>query len=313
MSMPPRRIRQLPPALPAKDSDVFPVSQMGEDGKATTRAMQRAQFQSDIIEVINAARQEFVDTANAEHEVLRQRLTDVEAGLEANALNDEQMQAVLVMVQQMVNGESGKTPYDLWLEAGHTGSLQDYLNSLVGPRGPQGIPGESIKGDRGERGETGASGVGIQGPTGSPGKDGVDGKPGERGPAGSDAAATPLATQMAKALGNAAVGTSDRAAREDHVHPMPAGRLVLVGNVTISKTLLLGLGAGMTREDVTLTGITTADQGKLLFSTITPCQAGCEAINIYAKSANTLTVAYNLPALAVGAVINIPLAIYRVV
>ncbi len=194
--------------------------------------------------------------------------------------------------------------------------------------GPQGDPGPAgPKGDRGDQGLAGVPGAkgdpgtpgtpgakGDKGDTGSPGAQGPKGDKGDTGAPGSNATATPLGTTAGRAdTANGAVGTSNNAAREDHAHPLPSGRLQLVGNVTVSKTLLIALSSGMTREDFTLAGITNADQGKLVFATVTPCAAGCEAINIYAKAANTLTVAYNTPALAIGAVINIPLAVYRIV
>lgn len=47
MPVPPRKIRQLPAAQAHSESDVFPVSQMGEDGVAKTRAMSRAQLKGD--------------------------------------------------------------------------------------------------------------------------------------------------------------------------------------------------------------------------------------------------------------------------
>lgn len=126
-------------------------------------------------------------------------------------------------------------------------------------------------------------------------------------------AATPLASTAGLAdTANGTVGTAASVARADHTHPLPAGRLQFIGNVTVNKTLLLALGSGMTREDFTLNGVTTADQGKLVFSTITPCAAGCEAINLYAKAANVVTLSYNTPALGIGAVINIPIAVYRI-
>lgn len=367
MAVPPRKIRQLPPALPPKDSDVFAISQMGDDGVPTTRAMQRAQFQQDIIDVIAAARQQFVDTSNAEHAALRSRLDSVESGLAANTLNDEQMQAVLIMVQQMVNGESGKTPYDLWLENGNTGTMQDYLNSLVGPRGPQGEKGDSIKGDRGERGETGLTGVGIQGPSGNPGKDGVDGKNGadgkaatiavgsvtsgsapavtnsgtssaavfnfvlqkgeqgakgadstvagprgDPGPAGSDALATPLATTAPAALAaSAAVGTGTTAARADHVHPLPSGRLAYVGDINVTETLLVSLALGMKRKTFTLNGIAVGD--KLQFTPAGTPTAGCEVVNINSTAtANQVSVGYYTPLLGIGATYTMPISIYKI-
>src|SRR5688572_25356115 len=79
MAIPPRKIRNLPPALPASDDDVFAVSQMGEDGVATTRRMTRKQFQDDILKVVTAARQQLVDLANQSHEDIFERLDAVEA------------------------------------------------------------------------------------------------------------------------------------------------------------------------------------------------------------------------------------------
>lgn len=44
VAVPPRRIRQLPAALPAKPTDVLPVSQMDDNGNPTTRSMPLADF-----------------------------------------------------------------------------------------------------------------------------------------------------------------------------------------------------------------------------------------------------------------------------
>lgn len=137
MAIQPRKIRQLPPAQAPSDADVFPVSQMNaETGVATTRAMTRLQLQSDLIKVINDARQQFVDTANLEHKSLQDQINALQHMLEENEATDAAIHNGLVMLQQALeSGESGKTVYDLWIEAGNTGSLQDYLNSLVGPPG----------------------------------------------------------------------------------------------------------------------------------------------------------------------------------
>lgn len=367
MAVPPRKIRQLPPALPPKGEDVIAVSQMGDNGVPTTRAMTRDQMQSDLIQVIAVARQQFVDTAKLEHEVINNRLAAVEQGLDANTMTDQQMKAALVMLQQMVNGESGKTPYDLWLEAGNTGTMADYLNSLVGPTGARGEKGDSIVGPRGEKGETGAAGIGLQGPTGNPGADGKDstvpgpqgapgkdstvagpqgipgkdgkdsvvpgpqgvpgkdstvpgpkgadstvpGPQGERGLPGSDATATPLATQMATALGNAAVGISTRAAREDHVHPLPAGRLVYIGEINVTETLLVSLAVGMKRKTFPLTGVAVGD--KLQFTPSGTPTAGCEAVNVNSTpTANAVSVGYYTPLLGIGATYTMPISVWKI-
>lgn len=139
---------------------------------------------------------------------------------------------------------------------------------------------------------------------------GPKGQDGATGPAGSDAAATPLATQMATALGNAAVGTSSRAAREDHVHPLPSGRLTLVGTATISETMLVSLALGVVRKTATITGVATSD--KLIAILNGAPTAGCELFNVYPTAANTVSVGLLLPALGVGATYSVPIAVYRI-
>jgi len=65
-------------------------------------------------------------------------------------------------------GSDGKSAYQIWLEAGNSGTEEEYIASLVGPQGP--------KGDTGEQGETGA-----QGPKGDTGDVGPEGPQGEQG------------------------------------------------------------------------------------------------------------------------------------
>lgn len=95
-------------------------------------------------------------------------------------------------------GADGLSAYDLAVNNGFTGSLQDWLNSLVGPEGPQGIPGQG----QGVPGPAGADGLSayelavgngfngtlqdwlasLQGPAGATG---ATGPAGPQGPAGS--------------------------------------------------------------------------------------------------------------------------------
>lgn len=42
-------------------------------------------------------------------------------------------------------GADGKSAYQIWLDAGNTGTEADFLASLVGPQGPEGKPGEDGK------------------------------------------------------------------------------------------------------------------------------------------------------------------------
>lgn len=139
MAVPPRKIRQLPPAQEPSDSDVFPVSQMNtQTGVATTRAMTRLQLQSDLIQVINEARQMFVTTANEEHAELREWINELQTRIEENEISDSNIQTAITMVQQMIaEGDGGKSAYQLWLELpGNSGkTIQQYFDAMTGPPG----------------------------------------------------------------------------------------------------------------------------------------------------------------------------------
>ena len=63
------------------------------------------------------------------------------------------------------NGSDGKSAYQIWLDAGNTGTEQDFLKSLMGKDGKQG--------EQGPQGE--------KGPQGLPGKNGIDGVQGVAG------------------------------------------------------------------------------------------------------------------------------------
>lgn len=77
-----------------------------------------------------------------------------------------------------IDGEDGLTAYELWLLNGHTGTVMDFLASLVGPEGPQGPAGadSTVPGPQGNPGTQG-----IQGPIGPNGNDGADGEDGADG------------------------------------------------------------------------------------------------------------------------------------
>lgn len=83
-------------------------------------------------------------------------------------------------------GSEGKSAYQIWLEAGNTGSEEDYLASLKGEKGstgPQGPQGE--QGIQGPQGEQGPQGIqGETGPEGAKGETGETGPQGEQGPKG---------------------------------------------------------------------------------------------------------------------------------
>ena len=69
------------------------------------------------------------------------------------------------------SGEAGKSAYEVAVSEGYSGTVTEWLESLVGPQGPKGETGDT--GATGQRGETGATGP--QGPAGSDGSDGKDG------------------------------------------------------------------------------------------------------------------------------------------
>lgn len=71
-------------------------------------------------------------------------------------------------------GADGKSAYQIWLDAGNTGTEADFLASLKGEKGDKGETGAT--GAKGEKGDTGAKGEkGDTGATGAAGKDGTNG------------------------------------------------------------------------------------------------------------------------------------------
>lgn len=89
------------------------------------------------------------------------------------------------------DGSNGKSAYQIWLEAGNSGTEEQYLASLKGEKGEKGDTGS--QGPQGKTGETGPQGPqgeqGIQGergPQGETGATGPKGETGEQGPKGDD-------------------------------------------------------------------------------------------------------------------------------
>ncbi|MEU3826464.1 hypothetical protein AB0F36_14265 [Streptomyces sp. NPDC029080] len=93
-------------------------------------------------------------------------------------------------------GTPGKSAYEVAVEQGYSGTVTDWLVSLVGPAGPQGATGPTgptgasgPKGDPGEQGPAGPAGAdGAQGPAGATGPKGDKGDPGDPGPQGTPGA-----------------------------------------------------------------------------------------------------------------------------
>lgn len=122
--MPPRKIRQLPPATEASDSDVFPISQL-ENGIPRTRAMTRAMFVAQIVDAVAAARQGLVDEFAARDRVLEQTLVAVQDALSDNALMDAQMQATLDALQEPIQWDNIMGRPSVFAPAAHSHAWAD--------------------------------------------------------------------------------------------------------------------------------------------------------------------------------------------
>jgi len=93
-----------------------------------------------------------------------------------------------------VDGSDGLSAYDIAVAEGYSGTVAEWLASLIGPQGPQGLQGlQGLQGIQGEvgpqgiQGETGATGPqGPQGEQGLQGLQGIQGETGLQGPAGAD-------------------------------------------------------------------------------------------------------------------------------
>lgn len=81
------------------------------------------------------------------------------------------------------DGADGLSAYELAQDEGFIGTIEEWLESLIGPQGPAGNDGAD--GADGAAGPTGPQGpAGPTGPTGPAGADGADGADGAAGPAG---------------------------------------------------------------------------------------------------------------------------------
>lgn len=128
-------------------------------------------------------------------------------------------------------------------------------------------------------------------------------------PQGSNATATPLATTTPADLGTATVGTSSSAARADHVHNKPTGTLTQVYTGTIGETLIIGLSLGVRRYTVSVSGITTGDR---LILALAGAPSNGTIQDAYVTGAGSVSVGLLVPALAIGAVIAVPIILYKV-
>ena len=142
---------------------------------------------------------------------------------------------------------------------------------VIGPQGAQGV--------KGDTGATGAQGIqGAKGDTGATGPQGAKGDTGATGPAGTPAPTT--------------------------------GRLVLLGTINVTETLLVSLALGMKRKTFALAGVAATDT-LLAIPTAAPT-TGCEVVNAYPASAGNVSIGYYTPLLGIGATYAIPVSVYRI-
>lgn len=86
--------------------------------------------------------------------------------------------------------------------------------------------------------------------------------------------------------------------------------LTLLGNVTVTETLLISLSLGMKRMALALTGVATGD--KLIAVPNGAPSAGCEVVNAYPAGTNSVSIGYYVPALGIGATYTIPVSVYKI-
>lgn len=295
----PRKIRQLPVAAEVNDNDILPISQM-DNGSAVTRGVTYAELVERVTDAVAIARADLVNEFAARDQMLAEQQTMLQQAIERNDDVDASMQAALTMLQQIVNGESGKTPYDLWLEAGNTGTMEDYLASLKGPQGPIGPQGErGPQGDKGDKGDRGYDG--IQGPTGAKGDAGAKGDQGERGPVGQTGSTGATGPIGAKGDTGAAGPKGDQG---------DAGA-TFVGTITVAQTAVVAISLGPRNIDIPMTGLSTS--ANYLVIPTSPVPAGYQIQTVAtATSTTNLRVTVYAPLLAIGASFSIPCRVVRI-
>lgn len=97
-----------------------------------------------------------------------------------------------VILNQGAKGEDGLSAYEIAVKDGYVGTEEEWLLSLVGPKGKDGIDGKDgytpikgkdyFDGERGPQGEQGPAGLdGATGPAGPQGEQGIQGLTGKSG------------------------------------------------------------------------------------------------------------------------------------
>jgi hypothetical protein len=209
-------------------------------------------------------------------------------------------------------GVDGKSAYTLWLEAGHSGTVNAFLASLVGPQGIQGtigpkgdtgeagpkgdkgdVGGLGPKGDQGSAGSQGPKGdtgnTGAQGPIGLTGPQGIKGDKGDKGDTGSTGSTGPQGATGPKGdTGN------------------PAN--TLLGNYSLGQTAAVAINLGIRDVTVAVPNTVVGERYqafcrsyRLNGGTLTNGRpAGYCIIDCACNVAGQITVSINAPLLAIG-------------
>ncbi len=227
---------------PAPPTTVAPAELAALATQVATAQTAAQQAQSQIATLATTA-QQAISTSTVDRTSIRQWLRTLQ----------DQVDAL-----ESTPGPSGRSAYDLWLDAGNSGTIDDFLTSLRGERGPAGADGAD--------GHAGAPGQ--PGPKGDPG---AKGNTGPAGPAGADAtnaqvaaavstylAANPPATAKlryaSKSLPALSVGSSDVALTWDA--PMPNSTYTVVPSFTGGPATIGKVSAQVKTGTLTTAGCT---------------------------------------------------------
>lgn len=89
----------------------------------------------------------------------------------------------------------------------------------------------------------------------------------------------------------------------------PPAPLTLMGTTTVAETAGVLISLGVRRYSVTMAGIAVGDR---LVAVLTGVPTNGSVQDVYVSAAGTINVGVLVPALAIGAQISVPLAIYKV-
>lgn len=162
-------------------------------------------------------------------------------------------------------GPEGESTYEEWLDQGHTGTWDDFMETLHGATGPTGPKGDT--GPQGPKGDTGATGP--KGDTGTAGAVGATGATGAKGDTGDarvkyrntiDVAAQSTGTYTVPAINlGANIFTASPVVfatlESSSTLNMDEPKIVVGGTATIGFTVTITLTARKTALDISLSAL----------------------------------------------------------